>query len=229
MALSFSVSDTMMTPLWDYGWFDLTRFKVEGPSAERKNSSHILSEFLLDPISQRSFCSPGPWGDSVQRHGPFPRERLVADWFRPIAHEEFAKRVLAALDDPDFTEPPSREQHGPERPRQIVTRKSVLAVGRPGRRRCFRSVTHRVLWNRCQRDLGLVLLPVAQHGYAHRVSRLMLLQDVEQIIGRAHRLVVEGQNDVAKLDAIGFVAACGAQSCLGGRTVRLDPENEHAF
>lgn len=113
MALSFSVRDTTMTPLWDYGWFDLTRFKVEGPSAERMDSSHILSEFLRDPISQRSFCSPGPWGESVQRHGPFPRERLVADWFRPISLEEFAKRVLAALDDPDFTEPPSPEQRTP--------------------------------------------------------------------------------------------------------------------
>jgi hypothetical protein len=110
MALSFSVSCTAKTPLWDHGWFDLTRFRVEGPSPERQNSSQILREFLRDPISLRSFCSAGPWGEPVQRHGPFPREQLSGDWFRPIGHEELAKRVQAALDDPDFTKPPSREQ-----------------------------------------------------------------------------------------------------------------------
>ena len=113
MALRFSVSETMMTPLWDFGWFDLTRFKVEGPSAARQDSWHVFREFLHDPISQRSFCSPGPWGESVDRHGPFPRERLVADWFRPISQHELATRVQAAFDDPDFTERPSREQRMP--------------------------------------------------------------------------------------------------------------------
>ncbi len=113
MALSFSVIETTMSPLWDYGWFDMTRFSVEGPPAERQDCRYALREFLQDPVSQRSFCDPGPWGESIQRHGPFPREKLVADWFRPIPPHELMDRVRVALDDPEFTEPPSLEQRLP--------------------------------------------------------------------------------------------------------------------
>ncbi len=113
MAIRFSVIQTTMSPLWDYGWFDCTRFNVEGPLGERQDWRHLLEEFLRDPISQRSFCDQGPWGESVQRHGPFLRERLVADWLRQLPPRELAHRVQVALDDPEFTEPPSREQRMP--------------------------------------------------------------------------------------------------------------------
>lgn len=110
MALSFSVIDTTMTRLWDFGWFDLTRFKVDGPASERRYCNHVISEFLRAQISQRSFCDPGQWGEPIQRHGPYLRDRLVAEWFRPITTEQLKDRVLAALDNPEFTVPPSSEQ-----------------------------------------------------------------------------------------------------------------------
>lgn len=113
MALSFSVVETTMSPLWDFCWFDLTRFKLDGPLAERQDCSHVLREFLRDPISQRSFCDPGPWGESIQCHGPFQHGKLVADWFRPVAPEELTDRIRVALDDPEFTEPPALAQRLP--------------------------------------------------------------------------------------------------------------------
>lgn len=113
MALSFSVIKTTMTPLWDFGWFDLTQFKVDGPAAERRDCYHVLAEFLRDPISQRSFCDPGQWGESIQRHGPFLCDRLVVEWFRPITCDQLKEQIRAALDDPEFTVPPNIEQREP--------------------------------------------------------------------------------------------------------------------
>lgn len=105
--------ETVKTPLWDFGWFDLTRFKVDGPPSERKECGRVLEEFLRQPISHRSFCDPGPWGDRVGRHGPFFSEKLVAEWFLPISIEEFKERIQAVLYDHDFTEPPSADQRKP--------------------------------------------------------------------------------------------------------------------
>ncbi|MBI5850618.1 MAG: hypothetical protein HZB39_06195 [Planctomycetes bacterium] len=113
MALSFAVIETTMTPLWDFGWFDLTRFAVNGSAGKRQDSSHVLREFLSDPISQRSFCDLGHWGESVQRHGPFPHDRVVVEWFRAITPEELMERIRAVLDDPEFAEPPGAEQRRP--------------------------------------------------------------------------------------------------------------------
>ena len=113
MALSFTVIKTTMTPLWDFGWFDLTRFKVDGPRPERQDCRHVLGEFLRDPISQRSFCDPGQWGDPVQSHGPFLHGRLVTEWFRSIAVEELREQIRVVFDDPEFTEPPEVGQRKP--------------------------------------------------------------------------------------------------------------------
>ncbi|MGE3525610.1 MAG: hypothetical protein AB7I33_06795, partial [Gemmatimonadales bacterium] len=62
MALRFSVIESTTTPLWDFGWFDLTRFKIAGQPPKLQDCGQILGEFLRDPISQRSFCDPGQWG-----------------------------------------------------------------------------------------------------------------------------------------------------------------------
>ncbi len=113
MALNFSVIETTMTPLWDFGWFDLTRFKIDGPPSERQDSKHVLGEFVRHPISQRSFCDPGPWGDPVERHGPFLHRRIVGEWFRPISVEVLRERIRVVLEDPEFTEPPSARQREP--------------------------------------------------------------------------------------------------------------------
>ncbi len=108
--LKFSVIETTMSPLWDFGWFDLTRFEVNGPGTERQSAQDVLRGFLRDPISQRSFCTPGPWGAPIDHHGPFPSEKLMPDWYQPVSPPELANRVQMALNDPWFEEPPSPKQ-----------------------------------------------------------------------------------------------------------------------
>jgi hypothetical protein len=111
MALSFTVIESTMTPLWDFGWFDLSRFKIDGLSAEPPAAIDVLREFLRDAISQRSFCiSPDPWGNTGGLHGPYPVESLEAEWYRSLSPEELTQRVARILNDADFTEPPSCEQ-----------------------------------------------------------------------------------------------------------------------
>ena len=109
----FHVIETAATPLWDFGWFDLTRFRIEASVAERHDALGLLRAFLRDPISQRSFCDPGRWGLSVGRHGPFLREKLAADSIRPLSTSELANRLRAALEDPQFTSPPTPAQRRP--------------------------------------------------------------------------------------------------------------------
>ena len=114
MALSFTVIESRMTPLWDFGWFDVSRFKIDGLPDEPPAGVDVLREFLRDAISQRSFCtSPDPWGNKGGLHGPFPMEVLEAEWYRSLSPEELPQRVARILNDPDFTEPPSREQRVP--------------------------------------------------------------------------------------------------------------------
>lgn len=57
MALSFTVIETTITPPWAFGWFDLSRFKIDGLPEERSPGVDILREFLREAISQRSFCT----------------------------------------------------------------------------------------------------------------------------------------------------------------------------
>ena len=114
MALRFALIETTNTRLWDVGWFDLTRFRVDGPLHERADGGSILAEFLRDPIAQRCFCtSPDPWGNSGELHGPFPMTRLVPDWYHRVSIDELRHRVAAALNDPQFREPPSEQQSAP--------------------------------------------------------------------------------------------------------------------
>jgi len=113
MALTFTVIDTTSSPLWDFGWFDRSRFGASG-TAEARDCEFLLREFLRSPTSQRSFCtSPDPWGASVDRHGPYPSEKLVADWYKPVDITELRSRVANIIADPRFKEPPSLEQQQP--------------------------------------------------------------------------------------------------------------------
>ncbi len=113
MALTFSVVYTATTTLWDFGWFDLTRFKVDGPPSERQDARRVLAEFLRDQISQRAFCNQGHWGDPVKHHGPFSHHALVAEWFRPLTGEQFSELIQVVLNSPEFMEPPNSEQREP--------------------------------------------------------------------------------------------------------------------
>ncbi len=113
MPLDFAVIETTSSPLWDHGWFDLTRFAVGGPPAERQEPGSVFRDFLRDPVAQRSFCDPGPWGEAIRRHGPFPCDTLRAEWFRPIDHRLFREAVIGAFGDPGVTGPPDDDQRQP--------------------------------------------------------------------------------------------------------------------
>lgn len=113
MTLTFSIIETNMGLLWDFGWFDLTRFKIEGPVEQCQETRSVLFWLLRDSIFQRSLCSPEAWGAPGTRHGPFPTEIMQEDWYRPLVHDELLRRVASILEDPDFDEPPSGEQCGP--------------------------------------------------------------------------------------------------------------------
>ena len=114
MAYTFNVRDSQTSQLWDFGWFDVTRFEVERALGVPADCASILRGFLRNSISHRSFCtSPDPWGNAGGLHGPFPAQKLDAGWYRPVSLEDLRHRVATALDDAEFTTPPSHEQRQP--------------------------------------------------------------------------------------------------------------------
>lgn len=113
MTLGFKLATTKLLPLWDFGWFEDTNFAVVGSSAERQSTPQVLAAFLSDPISQRSFCDQGTWGEKSGRLGPFRWDRLSPSWFRPVSGQELASRVQTILHNPEFDHPPSAEQIQP--------------------------------------------------------------------------------------------------------------------
>ena len=113
MPLRFELIESASSKLWNYGWFDRSRFKVEGPEAERRDWRAVLDAFLLDPLSRRSYCKrPDPWGSGNDHHGPYARGRPRAESYRELSAAELRERVRGILDDPEFTCPPSSEQRG---------------------------------------------------------------------------------------------------------------------
>lgn len=115
MAPGFTLIETTKTPLWDFGWFDLSRFKVDGLCGARPDGLDVLRAFLRDEISQRGFYTrTDPWGIASGLHGPFPLESLKAEWYRSLSIEEVRQRVATILDDDvEFTSSPPPEQRLP--------------------------------------------------------------------------------------------------------------------
>ncbi len=114
MTTRFELITTSSSRLWDFGWFDLSRFRVEIASPEQDDWPGVLRAFLADPISQRRFCTqPDPWGAVCGHHGPFRAETMAAEWFRPIARGELGLRMGTAFEEGKFDGPPSAEQQRP--------------------------------------------------------------------------------------------------------------------
>jgi hypothetical protein len=114
MPWRFELLETSVTPLWDFGWFDRSRFRIDAPPAELCDLRTTLGAFLRDPISRRSFCThPDPWGAATDHHGPFSLGRPLAGSFRERTHEELRGRVQRILDDSRFPHAPSNEQRRP--------------------------------------------------------------------------------------------------------------------
>lgn len=114
MIFNFSLIETRSHKLWDYGWFDFSRFKVGGLTIENENPRRVLEGFLKDSISHRSFCSfSDPWGASVSNHGPFIKDKLLPDYFKTISKNELSKRVQKALSNQEVIAPPGQDQTVP--------------------------------------------------------------------------------------------------------------------
>jgi hypothetical protein len=106
----FELIDTTASQLWDYGWFDESRFRVPDAAASLEWRA-LVGAFFSDPISQRSFCSqPDPWGASCGRHGPFSVGSIDLAWFEVVRSGQLVARLTDALKDPQFRTPPSAEQ-----------------------------------------------------------------------------------------------------------------------
>jgi hypothetical protein len=109
MAIAFRVQETHCNSLWDFGWLDWTFFAVDNGSLPLGDKS-ILGALVRDPIFQRSFCSPGPWGESIGRHGPLLHVAMSEEWYQPISHRQLEERIDTCLNDPRWTKAASQQQ-----------------------------------------------------------------------------------------------------------------------
>ena len=107
----FTEIENTQYPLWDYGWFDLTRFRIRDDIQSFTNNFDVIRALLTDTIYQRSFCTfPDPWGALVQRHGPFLSNKISSEWYRSITAKELHHHVHKVIIDAGLDSPPDREQ-----------------------------------------------------------------------------------------------------------------------
>ncbi|MCA8976669.1 MAG: hypothetical protein KDC98_18250 [Planctomycetes bacterium] len=94
--------------LWDYGWFDQSRFAVDGRC---DSDTEVLAAFLKSPIAARSFCSsPDPWGADVGRHGPLLTGSCDARWFAQLGPDDFVSHIESVFRDSGFDDLPTARQ-----------------------------------------------------------------------------------------------------------------------
>jgi hypothetical protein len=109
---TFRLIETRMTKLWDFGWFDVSRFEVSHPSAI--DSAAMLDDLVRDPVFQRSFCEqPDPWGQNTERHGPYTIATFESKWFIEISVSDLCSAIneAVAVANPDLA--PDPEQRRP--------------------------------------------------------------------------------------------------------------------
>ena len=57
----FDLVATASSQLWDFGWFDVSRFRVTHHTEATPTWQDRVRSFFADPVSQRRFCtSPDP-------------------------------------------------------------------------------------------------------------------------------------------------------------------------
>ena len=99
----------MQNPLWDYGWFARTSFRID--SDDDRPDTDVVREFISAPIYQRYFCeSPDPWGVPIARHGSFPTKKIAKEWYRKTNSSELRTRIQRTIHDAQFDAPPEAEQ-----------------------------------------------------------------------------------------------------------------------
>ena len=111
----FELLHTTSTPLWDFGWFDVTRFRATH-EFERESSAALLDALVRSDLYSRSFCqAPDPWGTTGNEHGPYALHQTGVGAFRPISHADLALEIESVVTNQDFTSQPSQDQLAPVR------------------------------------------------------------------------------------------------------------------
>ncbi len=109
---AFDHIETKLTPLWDFGWFDLSLFAVTSPIGAGANT--LLFDFVTDPIYRRSFCeTPDPWGRDLDRHGPYLCETFSHEWFLPLPTSNLTKEIDSSIRNTGFQLAPTDQQLKP--------------------------------------------------------------------------------------------------------------------
>lgn len=111
MTIAFEETESEQSALWDYGWFNVTRFRFTPSSAIDPSAADVIRELTAAPIYQRSFCeTPDPWNASIERHGPFHAQTISPDWFKQIQADQFLTHIADAIRGADFDNPPTDDQ-----------------------------------------------------------------------------------------------------------------------
>ena len=111
MTIGFEESESEQSPLWDYGWFSVTRFRFTPSVGTDPSDADVIRKLTSAPIYRRSFCeSPDPWSASIERHGPFHIQTMSPDWFQQISADQLMPRISEAINDAGFDSPPSDDQ-----------------------------------------------------------------------------------------------------------------------
>ena len=110
----FDLVHTNSSQLWDYGWFDLTRFRATDELERVEPSTKLLDSLVRSDLYSRSFCkTPDPWGATDYDHGPYALRTLGAEAFRPISHSDLVREIESILGNPTFASRPSQDQLAP--------------------------------------------------------------------------------------------------------------------
>lgn len=111
MTIAFEETESTQTALWDYGWFNVTRFRVKPSCDKCLSEADVIDNLIASPIYRRSFCeSPDPWGVSIDRHGPFHLQLISSEWYQRISADELSARISAAITGAGFDNQPTDDQ-----------------------------------------------------------------------------------------------------------------------
>lgn len=98
--------------LWDFGWFDATRY-VEPRDTARLSAEERLRRLISSREYRNNFGERESWiKDPGPIHGPFRIEAILPASFKDISLLELQRRVQVRLTSPGFRPTAGRDQRG---------------------------------------------------------------------------------------------------------------------
>ena len=96
--MEFELIETAHVRLWDYGWFDTSRFAVRHSAPAEASAREVANAWRHSVLFQRRLCtSPDPWGAPIGLHGPFNLAHLSHEPFVSATPGELRDSVAATL------------------------------------------------------------------------------------------------------------------------------------